>query len=104
MIAYKPRHETPDPRPAQRRRRQADRDRMTRARRQAELEAGALHILGVRPIMIAYIPLVVSLAGLLTYAIASNPKVAEAGLIAYGCGLLVTLFALAAHTVRFLAP
>ena len=34
--------------------------------------------------MSAYIPLLVSVAGLLVYALASNPKVSEAGRIAYG--------------------
>ena len=48
------------------------------------------------------VPLVVSVAGLLVYALTSAPKVAEVGRIAYGSGLLVTLFALAAHTVRLL--
>lgn len=38
--------------------------------------------------------------GLLAWALASNPKVAEAGRIAYFCGLLVTVWLLAAHPVH----
>jgi len=50
--------------------------------------------------LIAWLPLLVAIAGLLLYALANNPKVAEAGRLAFACGLLVTLFALARATVR----
>ncbi len=51
--------------------------------------------------MIAYIPLLVALLGLLAYALASNPKVQEIGRIALFCGLLVTMFSLASKVLRF---
>lgn len=46
------------------------------------------------------LPLLVCIIGLLVYALAANPKVQELGRLAYGCGLLVTLFALAGHVLR----
>lgn len=50
--------------------------------------------------LIAYLPLVVSIVGALVYALSSNGKVAMLGLIAYGAGLLVVLFTLARHLVH----
>lgn len=44
--------------------------------------------------MIATIPVLVAVVGLLAYALASNPKAAEVGRLAFACGLLVALFAL----------
>jgi hypothetical protein len=52
--------------------------------------------------MIAYLPLFVCIVGLLIWALASNPKISEAGKIAYGCGLLAFLFQVAGHSVSFL--
>ena len=49
--------------------------------------------------LIAVIPLVVLIVGLLAYALAANPKVQEIGRIAYSCGLLVLLFVLARQTI-----
>ncbi len=46
------------------------------------------------------IPLLVCLAGVLVYALASNPKVCEMGRLAYFAGLFVTLLAVAKHVVR----
>lgn len=50
--------------------------------------------------MIAYIPILVALIGLLLYALSSrNPKVAELGRIAFFCGLLAVCFAFAKQTM-----
>ena len=46
------------------------------------------------------LPLLVCSVGVLVYALSSNGKVAEMGRMAYGCGLLVTLFELAGHVLR----
>lgn len=46
------------------------------------------------------VPLLVCLLGLLTYALAANGKVAELGRLAFGAGLLVTLFSVAGHVLR----
>jgi len=51
---------------------------------------------------VVLLPLLVCIIGLLVYALAANAKVAELGRMAFGCGLLVTLFALAGHAVRLL--
>jgi hypothetical protein len=50
--------------------------------------------------MIAIIPLLVAIAGLLIYVLANNAKVVEVGRALMWCGILVTLFASANHTVR----
>lgn len=50
--------------------------------------------------LIAVFPLVVAIIGLLMYVLASNTKVAEIGRAMFWCGLFVTLFAAASHTVR----
>jgi hypothetical protein len=48
------------------------------------------------------VPLLVCILGLLVYALATNnAKAAEAGRLAYACGLLVALFEVATHVVRF---
>lgn len=46
------------------------------------------------------VPLLVALIGLVTYALATNAKIAEIGRLAYACGLLVTLFEIATHVVK----
>jgi len=53
--------------------------------------------------MIAFIPLVVCVIGLLAYALSNNAKASEAGRIAYFCGLLVLMFELAGKTLRLMA-
>jgi len=52
--------------------------------------------------LIAIIPLIVLLLGALVYALASNPKAAEMGRIAFLCGLFVLTWVLAGKTVRLL--
>lgn len=44
--------------------------------------------------MIATIPALVAVVGLLAYALSSNAKIAEIGRISFACGLLVALLAL----------
>lgn len=39
-----------------------------------------------------YLTLLVALIGLVTHAYASNPKVAQVGLVLFACGMLVFLF------------
>jgi hypothetical protein len=46
------------------------------------------------------IPLLVCILGMLVYALAASPKVAELGRLAYAAGLLVTLFAFSGHVFR----
>ena len=53
--------------------------------------------------MIAYIPLICAIVGVLLYVLASNPKVQEIGRLAYFAGFLVLMFTLASKTVHFLA-
>ncbi len=50
--------------------------------------------------LIAIVPVVVLLIGLLVYALSSNGKVAELGRIAFSCGLLVALFGVAKTVMR----
>lgn len=50
--------------------------------------------------LIAIIPLLVALVGAVTYAVSANPKVSELGRIAFFAGLLVTMLAMAGHTIR----
>jgi len=49
--------------------------------------------------IIALVPLVVAIAGLLLWLLASNVKVAEIGKIMFCCGLLALMFATAKKTV-----
>jgi Na+/phosphate symporter len=42
--------------------------------------------------MVILVSFLVALIGLLMYAFAANPKLAEVGRIMFGCGLLVALF------------
>ncbi len=44
-------------------------------------------------------PALVAVVGALAYALATNGKVAEMGRIAFAVGLLVTVYAMAAHDV-----
>lgn len=50
--------------------------------------------------IIAIVPVIVTIVGVLAYALASNAKIAEIGRLAYACGLLVTLFTLASKVIR----
>ena len=52
--------------------------------------------------MIVLLPLLIAVVGLVVYALASNPKVAELGRIAYGCGLLAFLLGSAGAVVSAL--
>lgn len=52
--------------------------------------------------LIGWVVLLIALAGMLVYALASNPKVAELGRLAFACGLLALCFALAGHTIKLL--
>jgi Na+/phosphate symporter len=50
--------------------------------------------------IIAYIPLVMALIGLVVYLVAVNPKAAELGRILFAAGMLVTMLAMAQHVLR----
>ncbi len=52
--------------------------------------------------MLLIAPVLAAVIGLLVYALSVNPKVAELGRLAFGCGLLVALFVFAQHGVRVL--
>ena len=52
--------------------------------------------------MAIYLPLLVAILGLITYLAAkTNPELKELGRLSFFAGLLVTLFELATHVVRF---
>lgn len=51
--------------------------------------------------MVAYIPVLVAVLGLLIYVLASNPKVCEIGRILFFCGAFVTTLLLAGQTHKF---
>ena len=48
----------------------------------------------------ASIPLLVSILGAVLYLVVKRPDVKQLALYAFACGLLVTLFGLAGHTIR----
>jgi hypothetical protein len=48
--------------------------------------------------MLIYLSLLVSLLGLLIYALASSPKAAEVGRLMFACGLLVFLLTVVGAT------
>lgn len=50
--------------------------------------------------MIAIIPLLAAIVGLLVYVLAGKPKIEEVGRALFWCGLLVTLFVVASKVVR----
>lgn len=50
--------------------------------------------------LIAYLPLIVCIIGVLLYALATNVKVSAIGKDMFWTGLLVTLFSTASHTVH----
>lgn len=49
---------------------------------------------------VAVAPMAVAVAGLLLWALASNPKASEAGRILFFCGVLVLTASMAKETVR----
>ncbi len=50
--------------------------------------------------LIAIVPLLVAVTGALIYALAANPKLSEMGRLAFACGVLALMFALAGKTLR----
>jgi hypothetical protein len=50
--------------------------------------------------LIAIIPVLVCLLGLITYAISANPKVSELGRLSFACGLLVVCLVAARYTLH----
>lgn len=50
--------------------------------------------------ILAIFPAAILVLGLLAWALSSNPKVADAGQIAFAVGLLVLAFVLARHTIK----
>lgn len=50
--------------------------------------------------LIAYLPALVALVGLLMFVLSSNPKVAKIGDIMLWTGLLVTLFTVAGKAIH----
>lgn len=50
--------------------------------------------------LIAAFPAVLALVGLLVWALSANPKVSEAGKIAFAVGLLMVAWAMAGKGVR----
>ena len=50
--------------------------------------------------MIAYLALLIALAGLLLYVLAANAKLVEVGRILFFCGMLATALALSGKTVK----
>ncbi len=51
-------------------------------------------------ILIAYIPLLIALLGLLMFALSASAKVVEVGKCFMWCGTLVTLFTVASKSVH----
>lgn len=51
--------------------------------------------------VIAIIPLIVCIVGLLLWALATNAILKRAGEYMFACGLLVTLFVVATKVLRF---
>jgi len=52
--------------------------------------------------LIAIVPLLAAILGLLVYVLASNSKAIEIGRLTYFAGLLVTLFIAAKHIVKLI--
>ena len=50
--------------------------------------------------LIAIVPMLVMIAGLVLYLVATRAEVKECGRLAFGCGLLVLVWILGGHTVR----
>ena len=54
--------------------------------------------------MTIYLSLLVSLAGVLMYALCVNPKLQEIGRLAFACGLLAFLLVGAERMMKVIAP
>lgn len=52
--------------------------------------------------MVAYVPLLLALIGLMLYILPVNPKINQIGMILFACGVLVTMFAWSGHSVKIL--
>ncbi len=52
--------------------------------------------------MIAFIPLIAAIGGVLAYVLATNPKVQEIGRSLFWSGFFLTLASLANHAIRVL--
>jgi hypothetical protein len=50
--------------------------------------------------IVALVSMLVMVGGALVYLVSSNPSLKQLGLVAFGCGLLVSLFTFSGHTVR----
>lgn len=50
--------------------------------------------------IIAYLPILFALLGLLMYILASNPKVVEIGRVTFMCGLFVSLWPLMSKVLK----
>lgn len=50
--------------------------------------------------LVAFVPILVAVAGALLWALAGNPKLSEAGRIAFACGLLAACLAFSGEAVR----
>jgi hypothetical protein len=51
-------------------------------------------------IVVAIVPVIALIVGLLMYALCANPKLATIGLETFKCGMLVTLYVFAVHVVK----
>jgi hypothetical protein len=56
----------------------------------------------LRCVMIALVPVLAIILGVLLYVVPASPKLAELGRILYAAGVLVLLYSLAGHTVSIL--
>ncbi len=50
--------------------------------------------------IIAYVPALVALVAAVLYCVSANGNVRELARVSFACGMLVTLYTLAAHVVR----
>jgi Na+/phosphate symporter len=57
------------------------------------------HVMGM---LISWVVLLIAVAGLVIYLVATNAKAQEIGRLMFACGLLALCFALAGKTVRLL--
>jgi FtsH-binding integral membrane protein len=58
-------------------------------------------VTALSPAVSASIAFITCVAGMLVWVLASHAILKEAGKIAFACGLLVSLFEVATHVVRF---
>lgn len=54
--------------------------------------------------IVAFVPLLVAVVGVLVYALSTGAKLAEIGRLAYFAGLFVFLMVVANHVIRIGAP